>query len=151
MTSREIVGTAKKRQMRVVGLRDRRWGPLSGAIDVRTPATWSLTVGGRCGRWPETTFELGPLSLGRFVRWRDLRGHLWWWSQGAGDLCSGCSQVDAETKKHLCGDALTLAENAKEQMLWRDVRLAVHFGLTDGEMQHLRGTLGEWQVAGRGT
>jgi hypothetical protein len=58
-------------------------------------------------------------------------------------------QVGAELDQHLGGHALTLADQAQQDVLGADVVVAQLLGLPRGQLEHLLGTRGERDVPGR--
>ena len=86
------------------------------AASVRLMPSWS-TVGRLAG----------ALRLGRRAGRRALR-------QDADDLVADLVEVHAERLEHAGGDALTLADEAEQQMLRADVVVSEPAGFVDGEL-----------------
>src|SRR5690606_25390355 len=65
------------------------------------------------------------------------------------DLLAHAVEVGAELHEHLGGDALTLADEAEQDVLGADVAVAELQRLAQAQLEHLLGARGERDVAGR--
>src|SRR5690606_7794014 len=65
------------------------------------------------------------------------------------DLLAHAVEVGAELDEHLGGDALALADEAEQDVLGADVAVAELQRLAQAQLEHLLGTRGEGDVAGR--
>ena len=70
-------------------------------------------------------------------------------AQQLDDLLAHPGQLGAQLHQHLGGDALTLADQAEQNVLGADVVVAELQRLAQAQLQHLLGARGERDVAGR--
>lgn len=93
--------------------------------------------------------SLGCLAVLRLI-WREgPRGRLIL-PQGPRGRRSDHAKINSEIQEHLGGDALSLTQNPKEEVLGCDVRLAVHVGFSPSKYEYFGRARREWQLLVRG-
>ena len=93
------------------------------------------------------SWSMVGVLLARFVSWAGRCGARL--GQDPDDLMAHLVQVDAQRLEHAGGDALTLADEAEQQVLRADVVVAQSARLVDGQLDDALGARGEPHLARR--